>query len=61
MNQGGEECDDWDNCEEDPMECNCPYGFEFCDDPQTRELGLCTTECAAYFRAVEEEHKEKGE
>ena len=47
------ETDDWED--EDP---GCDYGLEFCEDPQTRELGLCTTECAAYFKMVEAEYHE---
>jgi hypothetical protein len=33
----------------------CPYVFEFCEDPQTREAGLCTTECNTYLCSVEAE------
>lgn len=40
-----DECDD---------EGSCEYGVsEFCCDPQTRDMGLCTTECVAYLDAVE--------
>jgi len=33
----------------------CAYGFEFCDDPETRGLGLCTTECKTYLDSLKEE------
>ena len=41
---------------------SCDYGVcEPCCDPWTKEMGLCTTECAAYLKAVEEDaaHKER--
>jgi hypothetical protein len=39
--------------EEDDGAC-CDYGVtEFCSEPQTKEAGLCTTECQEYFLAVE--------
>ena len=44
----------WDEDED------CPYGFEFCSDPETRDMGLCTTECNDYMKEVEAqeiEHK----
>lgn len=53
---------DWEDyaeeIEEDPVEADCPYGFEFCEDPQTRDLDLCTTDCSLYMKSVEEEQKE---
>lgn len=30
----------------------CDYGAEFCEDPQTKVMGLCTTECSLYFEMV---------
>lgn len=39
---------------------SCPYGFEFCEDPQTRDLGLCTTECETYMDEVEQSEKESA-
>lgn len=47
-----------DGYDEDLCGDGCPYGFEFCSDPQTRELGLCTTECSDYMREVEAQAKE---
>lgn len=52
--------DDWEEGEldEDPQEEDCPYSFEFCEDPQTREMGLCATECSLYMNSVEEDEKQ---
>ena len=52
--------DDWDEEEgfyEDREDENgCDYGCsEFCSDPQTRDAGLCTTECQEYMLRLEEE------
>ena len=49
---------EWDEeegfCEEDTEEYDlCDYGFEFCEDPQTKEAGLCTTDCQQYLCGVE--------
>ncbi len=42
-----------DVSEEDEDDC-CEYGCgEFCSDPQTRDMGLCTTECTAYLCSIE--------
>lgn len=51
------EIDDYAEPEEymDELEESCDYDFEFCSDPETRAMGLCTTECSAYIEAVEEE------
>ena len=39
--------------EEDDGAC-CDYCVtEFCSEPQTKEAGLCTTECQEYLLAVE--------
>lgn len=46
-----------DQFEEDPLEPDCPYGFEFCEDPQTRDLNLCTTECSLYMQSVKDAEK----
>ena len=35
------------------LEEDCDYGFEFCSDPVTKKLGLCTTECQAYLESLE--------
>lgn len=43
--------------EEDPLEPDCPYGFEFCEVPQTRDMNLCTTECSLYMQSVEDAEK----
>lgn len=45
---------------EDPMEPDCPYGFEFCTDPQIRDMNLCTTECSTYLDSIEDEEKKEG-
>jgi hypothetical protein len=52
----GEE--DWSEEEGFGEECGeaigCPYGCgEFCEDPQTRDANLCTTECSTYLCSVE--------
>ena len=39
---------------------SCDYGAEFCEDPQTRAMGLCTTECRTYFQMVREQDEEVG-
>ena len=48
--------DEWEEetgfSEEDSAE-GCPYGFEFCEDPQTLDANLCTTECNTYNLSVE--------
>lgn len=52
--------------EEDPFEEEmeeeedfCDYGVsEFCSDPQTKSLGLCTTECQGYLQSVKEDQVE---
>ena len=36
-------------------DANCLYGFEFCSDPQTRDMGICTTECEEYLDSVSQE------
>jgi hypothetical protein len=42
-------------------EGTCDYGVcEFCSDPETRENGLCTTECVTYLEAVEADAKTEG-
>lgn len=43
--------------EHDPLDEDyedCHYGFEFCVDPQCRDMGLCTTECELYLEALGE-------
>ncbi len=50
----GEEDDGWG--EEVDQESSCDYGCsEFCEDPQTKDMGACTTECDAYLCSVEAE------
>lgn len=39
---------------EEEAQC-CFYGFEFCIDPETRDMGLCTTDCDLYLESLEEE------
>ena len=53
--------EDWVE-EEMQEEDSCDYGVsEPCSDPQTKDLGLCTTECAAYLGSVEQEQREHGQ
>jgi len=33
---------------------DCDFGFEFCCDPQTKAMGLCTTECSLYLESLED-------
>jgi len=35
-------------------QADCPYGFEFCEDPGTRAMNLCTTECGVYLESIED-------
>jgi len=52
--------DEEEGFEEEFDEGGCDYGVsEYCSDPQTKEMGLCTTECADYLRSVEEEEKSR--
>lgn len=54
--------DEEESWEEEFDESGCDYGVcEFCEDPQTKELGLCTTECAAYLAAVAADTNKKTE
>lgn len=50
--------DDWEG-EGDSEESGCPYGFEFCEDPFTRDMSLCTTECKLYLDSLKAEAKEE--
>jgi len=45
--------DDYPDEEEEMMSCD--YGAEFCEDPLTKEMGLCTTECNLYFDMVKDQ------
>lgn len=37
----------------------CDYDVcEFCEDPQTKSLGLCTTECNAYLSSCKRQEEE---
>lgn len=53
MSEDTWETADWEN--EDP---DCLYGFEFCENPDIRDMGLCTTDCALYLESIEEEAKQ---
>lgn len=44
----------------DELEEDCYYGFEFCSDPETKAMGLCTTECSLYLEALEEQQKREN-
>ena len=44
--------DDWEREVEEEMDCS--YGFEFCSEPCTKAMGLCTTECSEYLEAISE-------
>jgi hypothetical protein len=50
-----EDPDNYDHEEENMM--GCDYGAEFCEDPQTKSMGLCTTECHLYFDMVKAQEK----
>lgn len=55
-----EEDEDW--ADEVTEEGSCDYGVsEICSDPQTKDLGLCTTECQAYLELVKKEQETKGQ
>jgi len=53
-------CEDVDDIEaqmED--EQGCDYGVsELCSEPDTKDMGLCTTECRAYMDSVKKENEE---
>ena len=45
----------------DELEIDCDYGIsEFCEEPETKAMGLCTTECALYLSAVEKSEKREN-
>jgi hypothetical protein len=47
--------EDWED------EGSCDYGVsEPCCDPQTKEMGLCTTDCAAYLEAVKRDERRRN-
>ena len=48
--------DDYSDEEEERM--GCDFGAEFCEDPLTKQMGLCTTECNLYFDMVREQEKQ---
>ena len=53
--------EDW-NSDGIEDEASCDYGVcEFCCDPQTKAMGLCTTECCAYMDSLPEKLEPKGE
>lgn len=41
--------------DENPEEQSCPYGFEFCENPDIRDMNLCTTDCNLYLADLEKE------
>jgi hypothetical protein len=50
--------DEWEEeqgfYEDDESDNGCDYGVgEFCEDPQTKDAGLCTTECQPYLCSIE--------
>ena len=52
--------DSWEAEFEDELadECSCDYDVcELCEEPQTKAMGLCTTECSAYLNACEKENE----
>lgn len=52
------EDEDWGSDEEDEgLYCDYDVG-EFCEEPHTKSMGLCTTECKAYLDACKEEANE---
>lgn len=52
--------EEWED--DDPeAELDCDYGFGFCSDPETKGMGLCTTECSVYLESVEEMLKKEEE
>lgn len=54
MSQAAPYDDDPDHYEDELEEqMGCDFGAEFCEDPQTKAMGLCTTSCALYFKMVE--------
>jgi hypothetical protein len=51
-----EDCEGWVEEEGFGEGEGCDYGCgEYCAEPQTKEMGLCTTECQAYLCSVEAE------
>ena len=39
--------------EEEEDGSGCPYGFEFCEDPQLQQMGTCEQDCDLYLCSVE--------
>ncbi len=47
--------------EPEDLGLGCEYGCsEFCDDPGTREIGLCTTDCRTYMKSLEGKWEEES-
>lgn len=47
--------------ESEDLGLGCDYGCsEFCENPGTRALGLCTTDCRTYMETVEGQTQESG-
>jgi len=46
------DCDPDDYFDEEEEMMGCDYGAEFCEDPLSKQMGLCTTECNLYFDMV---------
>lgn len=40
-------------------DADCIYGFELCEDPETRDMGLCTTECRLYLESIDAIERER--
>jgi hypothetical protein len=49
--------DNHDDYDEEEEMMGCDYGAEFCEDPFSKQMGLCTTECKLYFDMVREQEK----
>lgn len=57
--EGNEKMEDEEFIEEEDEGMYCDYGVdEFCVDPQTKSMGLCTTECKAYLDLCRKEANE---
>ena len=47
-----------DSYEDEGLYCDYDVG-EFCEDPQTKSMGLCTTECKAYLEACQTNNQDE--
>ena len=50
--------DEYDEEEDESMYCD--YGAEFCEHPDIKGMGLCTTECPLYFDMVKAQEEAEG-